>query len=73
MPDLHADYCFSIYFSIELKIKSARHVLNQFTCFETYMKVNFLSYLMVFVFCCQSSPLLSYSCFYAPKSIVRNR
>ena len=30
------------------------------------MKENFLSYLVIFVFCCQSPPLLSYNCFYAP-------
>ena len=37
------------------------------------MKENFLSYLMIFVFCRQFSPLLSYNCFYAPRWIVRNR
>ena len=37
------------------------------------MKENFLSYPVIFVFCCPSPPLLSYNCFYAPRSIVRNR
>ena len=37
------------------------------------MKENFLSILVIFVFCCQSPPLLSYNCFYAPRSIVWNR
>ena len=37
------------------------------------MKENFLSYLVIFVFCCQSPPLLSYNCFYVPTLIVRNR
>ena len=37
------------------------------------MKENFLSYLVIFVFCRQSPPLLSYNCFCAPRSIVRNR
>ena len=73
MPDLRADNCFSIHFSIELKIKSARRVLNRFARFEAQMNENFLSYLVVFVFCCQSPPLLSYNRFYAPRSIVRNR
>ena len=36
------------------------------------MKENFLSYLVISVFCCQFPPLLSYNCFYASKSIVRN-
>ena len=36
------------------------------------MKENFLSYLVILVFCCQSPPLLSYICFYAHRSIIRN-
>ena len=56
MPDLRADYCFSLHFSIEPKTKSARRVLNRFIYFETEMKENFLSYLVIFVFCCQSGP-----------------
>ena len=73
MPDLCADNFVSIHFSIELRIKSARRVLNRFARFEAQMKENFLSYLVVFVFCCQSPPLLSNNRFYAPRSIVRNR
>ena len=76
MPDLRADYYFSIYFPIELKIKNnlqSVHVLNQFACFEVYMKETFLSYLVISVFCCQFPPLLSYNCFYASRLIVRNR
>ena len=34
MPELRAEYYFYIKISIELKIKSARCVLNQFICFE---------------------------------------
>ena len=73
MSELRADYCFSIHFSIELKIKSARRVLNRFACFEAQMKENFLCYLMIFVFCGKSPLLLSYICFYVPRWIVRNR
>ena len=60
VSDLRADYCFFIHISIELKIKSAKCVLNRFTCFEAWMKENFLSYLVIFIFCCQSPPLLNF-------------
>ena len=53
---------FYIQNSIELKIKGAWFVLNQFTWFNIQQRQHFLSYLMVFVFCSYVDLLQSYGC-----------
>ena len=69
MVEIYSSYtpincCFYIQISIlEMKIKCARHVLaNRFAWFKVYLKGNFLSYLVAFVFCSYVNPLQSYHC-----------